>query len=154
VLAAEGNDVAGIILTPFRHDTYHDSELPAPGWLEGVRARCDRHGIVFILDDVRAGFRLHLGGSGEHFGVRPDLSCYCKAIANGHPLAACVGREALRAAAQDVFFTGSYFTSATPIAAALACLRELERSDAILAGNARHPALPRARKPAPPLDVV
>jgi glutamate-1-semialdehyde 2,1-aminomutase len=129
---ADGADgIAGIILTPFRHDTFHDSVLPAPGYLEGVRERCDRHGIVFILDDVRAGFRLHLGGSGEHFGVRPDLSCYCKAIANGYPLSACVGREALRQAAREVFFTGSYFTSAVPIAAALACLRELDRSDAI-----------------------
>jgi glutamate-1-semialdehyde 2,1-aminomutase len=130
-IAASHEGVAGIILTPFRHDAFHDSELPAPGYLDGVRARCDRHGIVFILDDVRAGFRLHLGGSGECFGVRPDLACYCKAIANGHPLAACVGREDLRGAAQEVFFTGSYFTSAVAMAAALACLRELERSDAI-----------------------
>ncbi len=130
-LAEARDQVAAVILTPFRHDAGRDSELPAPGWLEGVRARCDRHGIVFILDDVRAGFRLHLGGSGEYFGVRPDLSCYCKAIANGHPLAACVGRDTLRQAAREVFFTGSFFTSAEPMAAALACLRELERSDAI-----------------------
>jgi glutamate-1-semialdehyde 2,1-aminomutase len=131
VIAADAGAIAGIILSPFRHDTFHDSELAAPGYFDGVRRLCDRHGIVFILDDVRAGFRLHLGGSGEHFGVRPDLSCYCKAIANGYPLAACVGRDALRQAAQEVFFTGSYFTSAVPMAAALACLREIERSDAI-----------------------
>jgi glutamate-1-semialdehyde 2,1-aminomutase len=131
VITAHADAIAGIILSPFRHDTFHDSELPAAGYLEGVRSRCDRHGIVFVLDDVRAGFRLHLGGSGEYFGVRPDLSCYCKAIANGYPLSACVGREALRRPAQEVFFTGSYFTSAVPMAAALACLRELDRSNAI-----------------------
>jgi len=130
-LAAAAGEVAAIILSPFRHDAFHDSELPVDGYLAGVRARCDRHGIVFILDDVRAGFRLHLGGSGEYFGVRPDLSCYCKAIANGHPLSACVGRDALRDAARRVFFTGSYFTSAVPMAAALACLRELAAGDAI-----------------------
>ncbi len=126
-----GADVAAIMLTPFRHDAFHDSELPAPGYLAGVRRLCDAHRIVLILDDVRAGFRLHLGGSGEHFGVRPDLACYCKAIANGYPLSACLGRESLRKAAQDVFFTGSYFTSAVPMAAALACLRTLEASDGI-----------------------
>jgi hypothetical protein len=50
-----------------------------------------------------------MGGSGEYFGVRPDLSCYCKAIANGYALSACVGRDSLRKAAESVFFTGSYF---------------------------------------------
>jgi glutamate-1-semialdehyde 2,1-aminomutase len=123
--------VAGVILSPFRHDAGHDSELPVEGFLGGVRKLCDDNGIVLILDDVRAGFRLHMGGSGELFGVRPDLSTYCKAIANGYPLAACLGRESLRKAAHEVFFTGSYFTSAVPMAASLACLEELAASGGI-----------------------
>jgi len=102
-----------------------------PDYFQGVRRLCDRYGIVFILDDVRAGFRLHLGGSGEYFGVRPDLSCYCKAIANGYALSAAVGRDALRNAAQEVFFTGSYFTSGVPMAAALATLRTLAADDGV-----------------------
>jgi len=77
--------------------------MPAEGFLQGVRSLCDRNGMVFILDDVRAGFRLHLGGSGEYFGVKPDLSCYCKAIANGYPLAACMGLDSLKKAAEQVF---------------------------------------------------
>jgi glutamate-1-semialdehyde 2,1-aminomutase len=80
---------------------------------------------------VRAGFRLHLGGSGVHVGLEPDLTCYCKALGNGHPIAAALGRDGLRDAATKVFFTGSYWTSAVPMAAALACLRELEASAAI-----------------------
>jgi glutamate-1-semialdehyde 2,1-aminomutase len=124
-------EVAGIMLTPFRHDASHDSEMPVEGFLHGVRRLCDEHGIVFILDDVRAGFRLHIGGSGELFGVQPDLTCYCKAIANGYPLSACLGRESLKRAALEVFFTGSYFTSAVPMAAALACVQELEQSGGI-----------------------
>jgi glutamate-1-semialdehyde 2,1-aminomutase len=131
LVSESGDDIAAIMLAPFRHDAFHDSELPAEGYLAGVRRLCDARGIVFVLDDVRAGFRLHLGGSGEYFGVRPDLACYCKAIANGYPLSACVGREALRKSAQDVFFTGSYFTSAVPMAAALACLRTLDAIDGI-----------------------
>jgi len=130
VRAAQG-DVAGIILSPFRHEAFHDQEMAASGFLQGVRRLCDEHGIVLILDDVRAGFRLDLRGSGAFFGVEPDLTCYCKAIANGYALSACLGRERLRGAAERVFFTGSYFTSGVPMAAALACLDELERSGGI-----------------------
>src|SRR5262249_40896432 len=90
-----------------------------------------RLGAVLVLDDVRAGFRLHLGGSGEHFGVQPDLTCYCKALGNGYPIAACLGRDALREAASKVFFTGSYWTSPVEMAAALACLDALEATDAV-----------------------
>jgi glutamate-1-semialdehyde 2,1-aminomutase len=131
VVESHARDVAAIIVSPFRHDAFHDQELPVGGFLPGVRALCDAHGIVFILDDVRAGFRLHLGGSGERFGVRPDLACYAKALANGYPLSACLGADALKIAAERVYFTGSYFTSAVPMAAALACLREIEASGAI-----------------------
>jgi len=131
VVSEHANEVAAIIISPFRHDAFHDQELPVEGFLPGVRQLCDQHGIVLVLDDVRAGFRLHLGGSGELFGVRPDLSCYCKAIANGHPLSACVGREAFRTAAERVYFTGSYFTSAVPMAAAKACLLELQAAGGI-----------------------
>ena len=131
LVEAQRDTVAAIIVSPFRHDAFHDQELPVEGFLPGIRRLCDAQGIVFILDDVRAGFRLHLGGSGERFGVRPDLACYAKALANGYPLSACLGADSLRAAAERVYFTGSYFTSAVPMAAALACLREIEASGAI-----------------------
>jgi glutamate-1-semialdehyde 2,1-aminomutase len=130
-IAKSADDVAGIMVSPFRHDAFHDQEMPAPGFLPGLRERCDKLGAVLILDDVRAGFRLSLHGSGAAVGVTPDITCYCKAIANGYPLAAALGREGLRDAAMRVFFTGSYWTSAVPMAAALACLAELEATDAI-----------------------
>ena len=130
-LDAHAGDVAAVMVTPFRHDTHRDLELPAPEFLPGLRARCDRLGACLIMDDVRAGFRLHLAGSGERFGVQPDLACYSKAIANGYPLSACLGRDALRDAAKRVFFVGTYWTAAVPMAAALACIEELERSNAV-----------------------
>jgi glutamate-1-semialdehyde 2,1-aminomutase len=130
-LDAHAGDVAAIMVTPFRHDAFHDQEMAAPGFLPGLRARCDRLGAVLVLDDVRAGFRLNLRGSGEAVGVQPDLACYCKALGNGYPIAAAVGREALRKPAEQVFFTGSYWTGPVEMAAALACLAELEASDAI-----------------------
>ena len=63
--------MAGLIISPFRHDAGHDSELPVEGFLSGVRKLCDDNGMVFILDDVRAGFRLHMGGSGKSSACAP-----------------------------------------------------------------------------------
>jgi len=102
------DQVAAIILTPYRHEFFRDEEMPAPGFLEGVRALCDQEGIVLVLDDVRAGFRLDLRGSWEPYGVRPDLILYSKAIANGYPLAVGLGREELRREAESVFFSATY----------------------------------------------
>src|SRR5262249_979567 len=59
-LAPHEGDVATIMVSPFRHDAFHDQEMPVPGFLSGLRARADRLGAVLILDDVRAGFRLDL----------------------------------------------------------------------------------------------
>lgn len=124
-------DVAGIILIPYYFTNWWDSELPAEGFWQGVRELCDEEGIVLILDDVRTCFRLHMGGSGELYGVRPDLATYCKAIANGYPLSACGGRQEFKTAASKVFLAGSYWFSAVPMAAAMATLDELEACDGI-----------------------
>src|SRR5207237_4099716 len=104
---------------------------PAPGLRPGLSDCAGRAGAVLVLAAVRAAFRLHLGGAGEHVGVQPDLACYSKALGNGHAIAACLGREALREAATRVFFTGSFWTSGVAMAAATACLEELASSGAI-----------------------
>lgn len=124
-------NVAAVILTPYYFPTWWDSELPAEGFWQGVRKLCDDDGIVLVLDDVRTCFRLHMGGSGEYFGFRPDLASYCKAIANGHALSACGGRQELKTAASKVFLTGSYWFNAVPMAAAMATLDELEACDGV-----------------------
>jgi glutamate-1-semialdehyde 2,1-aminomutase len=125
------DEIAGVILTPFRHEAFHDSEMPNEGFLEAVRKACDDIGAVFIIDDVRAGFRMHMGGSLESFGIKPDLICFSKALGNGHPISACVGKDSVKDAASQVFFTGSFFTSAVPMAAALATMDEMQATDAI-----------------------
>jgi len=126
VVAENKGQVAGIILGPFRHEIFiHSQEMPAPGFHDGVRAICDQEGIVLILDDVRAGFRLHLGGSGEALGLRPDLTCYSKAVANGYALSVGLGREELRSAAQQIYLTGSFFFAAASMAAAIATINAL-----------------------------
>ncbi|MBS7811405.1 aminotransferase class III-fold pyridoxal phosphate-dependent enzyme [Roseococcus sp. XZZS9] len=129
--AAVGDDLAAILVTGFRHDNIVDQELPTPEFAQAARAICDRKGAALIVDDVRAGFRLHAGGSWETVGVRPDLSAWSKAIANGHTLAAVTGRDSLRDAATRIFVTGSFWCSSVAMAAAIATLEELERRDVV-----------------------
>ncbi|MFZ5805982.1 MAG: aminotransferase class III-fold pyridoxal phosphate-dependent enzyme [Verrucomicrobiota bacterium] len=125
------NQIAGVIMTPFHHPMFADSVLPAPGFFEAIETTCRQEGIVFILDDIRAGFRLDLGGSHRFFGFEPDLTCYSKALGNGYPISAALGRKELKIAATKVFLTGSFWNNAVPMAAAMACLDVLEKENAI-----------------------
>ncbi|OWU86840.1 glutamate-1-semialdehyde 2,1-aminomutase [Oceanicola sp. 22II-s10i] len=128
-VAEAGDDLAAIVVSAFRHDLGRLLEDPTPEFAAAVRSHADATGAAMILDDVRAGFRLHLGGSWEQWGVRPDLAAYSKAIANGHPLSAVVGNDRFRAAAEQVFVTGSFWYTGAPMAAAVATITELHRID-------------------------
>ena len=114
---AADDDVAAIVVSPFKHDARHDQELVDPAFANGLRAICDDTGAALILDDVRCGFRLAHGGSWEPLGVAPDLSAWSKAIANGYPLAAVAGNDRFRAGAERIFVTGSFWFSAVAMAA-------------------------------------
>ena len=124
-------DVAAVFLTPYHHPLYTESVLPSPEFLQTIEATCRQEGIVLVLDDIRAGFRVDLGGSHRHFRFNPDIACYCKALANGYAISAAVGRADLRVAASRVFLTGSYWNSAVPMAAALKTLEILERDQVL-----------------------
>lgn len=90
LLASRTDEIAAVIMEPVMLNA--GSIEPAPGYLEGVRAACDRHGVVLIFDEVIAGFRVALGGAAERYGVTPDLATYGKALAGGWPVSALVGR--------------------------------------------------------------
>src|SRR3984957_4135719 len=129
--AQAGDDLAGIMVSPFKHDAGFDQELVDPAFARGLRALCDATGAALILDDVRCGFRLHLGSSWEPVGVAPDLSAWSKSIANGHALAAVLGNDAFRDGARQLFVTGSFWFSAVPMAAAIATITALEQERAV-----------------------
>ncbi|MEO6653006.1 MAG: aminotransferase class III-fold pyridoxal phosphate-dependent enzyme, partial [Ilumatobacteraceae bacterium] len=124
------DDLAAIIISPFKHDAGFVQELVDPEFARALRRICDDTGAALILDDVRCGFRLADGGSWEPVGVQPDLSAWSKAIANGHPLAAVLGTDRFRDAAGSIFVTGSFWFAAVPMAAGIATL------DALRSGNA------------------
>jgi glutamate-1-semialdehyde 2,1-aminomutase len=126
-----GADLAGIILTAFRHDVRRDQELPKNSFLKKAREICDNKNAVLILDDVRAGFRINRRGSWVHYGVKPDLTAFSKAIGNGYPLSAVVGVEKLRQAASEIYVTGSFWCNATSMAASLKTLSIIEERDVV-----------------------
>jgi glutamate-1-semialdehyde 2,1-aminomutase len=128
-----GPDLAGIMVSPFRHDAGYDQELVDPAFARGLRELCDAAGAALILDDVRCGFRLALGSSWEPIGVLPDLSAWSKAIANGRALAAVLGNDRYRGGAQQIFITGSFWFSATAMAAGIATIGALRADGAIAA---------------------
>ncbi len=123
-------EIAGFISSPYHHPTFVDNEMPAPGYWKAIEKLCREEGILIIVDDVRCGFRLDMRGSHVFFGFQPDLVCFCKAIANGHPISSLMGTNAVKTAASKVFYTGSYWYQAVPMAAALANLKEMKRIDA------------------------
>lgn len=130
--AVEANkgEIAAFVSCPYDHRIFKDNELPAEGYWQAIRKICDDNGILLVIDDVRCGFRLDMAGSAKYFGFKPDLTCFCKALANGYNISAVVGLDEFKAAASNVFYTGSYWSSAVPMAAAIACIKEMKRIDA------------------------
>jgi glutamate-1-semialdehyde 2,1-aminomutase len=126
-----GEDVAAIIVSPFRHDAGFDQEMVRPEFARQLRALCDRIGAALVIDEVRAGFRVHDGGSWEPIGVAPDLSAWSKAIANGYPLAAVLGSARYAEAAARIFVTGSFWFQSVPMAAAVATLTAVREEGAV-----------------------
>ena len=127
--AEAGDDLAAVVVSAVEYDANGTWTAPDQEFVDGVRELCDATGAVLMLDDIRAGFRLDVGGSWAHYGVEPDISTYCKAIANGYPLSAVVARRELEEAAGKFFATGSYWFSAVAMAASLATITTLQETD-------------------------
>lgn len=104
---------------------------PGPGYLAGLRQACDRHGALLVFDEVKTGFRAALGGYQSIAGVRPDLSVFGKAVANGYPLGVIGGKAEIMAlfGAADprrrVLISGTYNGHPLSAAAAIATLERL-----------------------------
>ena len=120
-------EIAAVISQPYMHGNFADNELPADGFWQQVRALCSAEEAVLILDDVRAGFRLDLQGSDHYFGFEADLICFCKALANGYNVSALCGKDFLKNTVSGLTYTGSYWMSAVPFAAGIACIEKMKR---------------------------
>ncbi|MDR0532297.1 MAG: aminotransferase class III-fold pyridoxal phosphate-dependent enzyme [Oscillospiraceae bacterium] len=127
VIAENDGEIAAYIATPYMHGNYLDNELPAPGYWQKVRELCTKNGIVLIIDDVRAGFRLATEGSDAFYGFEADLITFCKAIANGWNVSCLCGKAFIKDSVSALSYTGSYWMSAIPFAAGIANITKMRK---------------------------
>lgn len=120
------NDVAAVFVEPVAANMGLVS--PAPGFLEGLRAECDRVGALLVFDEVITGFRLGSGGAQAKYDVKPDLTCFGKVIGGGLPIGAVGGRRDIMenlTPLGSVFHAGTLAGNPLATAAGLAALNEL-----------------------------
>ncbi|MEW6141387.1 MAG: aminotransferase class III-fold pyridoxal phosphate-dependent enzyme [Thermodesulfobacteriota bacterium] len=132
LMASHGDETAAIIMTPFGHPNHQKMQVPAPGFLEGVREIADRYGAVLIYDEIRTCFRLSMGGAQKLYGVTPDLTVLGKALANGYPISVVTGKEdVMMAAAHKLFISSTFFPNSDAFVAALKTIEILERDNVL-----------------------
>ncbi len=123
----KANDVGVIILETMRE---HE---PENNFLEKVRAIANKSKAVLIFDEITTGWRASLGGVFQLYKVNPDIVVYAKAISNGFPMAAIVGRKTVMDVAQESFISSTSWTERVGPAAALATIKKLRKQ-----GTANH----------------
>jgi glutamate-1-semialdehyde 2,1-aminomutase len=122
-VAAAGTHLAAVIIEPVIE------RMPLPHWATRARELCDAAGAALIFDEVKTGFRLSTGGYQEHSKITPDLAAFGKAMANGYPLSAVVGKRALMEAARKTWISSTLASESTALAAAGAVLDWHEKAD-------------------------
>jgi glutamate-1-semialdehyde 2,1-aminomutase len=125
VMKSYGHLIAAVITEPCQGNCA--AIEPEDGFLELIRKRTEEYGCVFILDEVKTGFRIANGGAQEYYGIKPDLATYAKALGNGYPVAAFGGKmEIMSIIGHGVAQGGTYTNNKPGIAAAWAVLEMLK----------------------------
>jgi glutamate-1-semialdehyde 2,1-aminomutase len=113
--------LAAVVMEPMR------SEFPRDGFLQNVIEACHAAGAVFVLDEVTSGWRFGFPGAAPVLGIEPDIAVYAKAMSNGYPSGAIIGKNAVMDASNSSFISSSYWTDGVGTAASLACIGKMQR---------------------------
>lgn len=113
--------IATVVLEPIRN-IYPENEF-----LETIREVTEKEGIVLIIDEVSAGFRLNCGGSHLVLGITPDIAVFAKALGNGYPMAAIIGTKEVMDSAQSTFISSTYWTERIGLCAAIATINKYQK---------------------------
>ncbi|MEO0896459.1 MAG: aminotransferase class III-fold pyridoxal phosphate-dependent enzyme [Bacteroidota bacterium] len=123
LIAQHGDEVGAVVMETVRNF------MPEDGFLETIRKVTREKGIVLILDEITAGFRMNVGAAHLRFDIEPDISVFGKAFSNGYPMAALIGRKEVMEAAQTSFISSLNWTDRMGPASAIATIREMQRVD-------------------------
>lgn len=123
LVGAHKNQIGAIVLESIR------SFDPIPEFLQTIREVCTTQNIPLIVDEISAGFRNTVGGAHLTMGLEPDVAVFAKAISNGYPMAAIVGKKHIMDAAQQSFISSTYWTESIGPTAALATINKFIETD-------------------------
>ncbi len=112
------NEIACIIMEPRR------SVEPEGGFLKTIREKADKLGAILIFDEITSGFRVNAGGVHLTYGVEPDIAVFGKAMGNGFPISAVIGRRDIMQVAADSFISSTFWTERIGFVAAIATLKK------------------------------
>lgn len=124
IVRRHGKNLAAIIMEPI-----HGVE-PKDNFLKKVRTIADKTGAVLIFDEITVGWKLTYGGAHLKYKVNPDIAVFSKAMSNGYPMAAIIGRRNVMEAAQSSFISSTYWTEGIGPTAALATIKKLHKLNA------------------------
>jgi glutamate-1-semialdehyde 2,1-aminomutase len=125
VMRSYGDQIAAVITEPCQGNCAAIN--PQDGFLELIRSQTEEYGCVYILDEVKTGFRIANGGAQEYYNIKPDLATYAKALGNGYPVAAFGGKkEIMSIIGQGVAQGGTYTNNKPGMAGAYATLKLLK----------------------------
>lgn len=116
------NEIGTIVVEPIRH------QEPKDNFLRKIRDITDEIGAVLVFDEITAGWRLTIGGAHLLFDVTPDIAVMGKAMSNGYPMSAIIGKKDVMDAAQTSFISSTYWTERIGPAAAIATIRKMKEN--------------------------
>ena len=117
-------EIATIIVEPIRN------YKPDNEFLDGLREIAYENKSVLIVDEISSGFRMNTGGAHLILGLEPDIAVFSKALGNGYPMAAIIGKGEFMNAAQTTFISSTYWTERIGPSAAIAMIRKHKKVDA------------------------
>ena len=116
-------EIAAVVLESVKNDP------PQKDFIDAIRTITKEKGIVFIVDEITSGFRLNVGGAHLIYGLEPDMAVFAKAISNGYPFGAIIGRRNIMEAAQESFISSTYWTERIGFVATIATIKKMKELD-------------------------